>query len=359
MLDQNRISIGKLRLAFALTPHDAKELIYALPREAVFPFAIWEDIYKKYWEDHVDVMGKRVNLTFSFPITQFDGDIINDNRQLCYDFVTDIAPIITLYRINDAFPFLFELVYGELSDSVIAKAIDHTKTYFMMAFEFTETEEYTRLRSNAYFSLEGTKILTADMKETFTLRTADKFFQDIFPDTIVVDKKVAIKHLISCGYPLEEEVKGVSRVFYDFVANEALTQTPSMIIDTPSSPLSEPTPDIIQAEPMSEPEQAVEKECEQVTKVKIETPITLQSTKSTVPVPSHLWEGKSPKFIRDTMRQENFNDAVIAYVLFTWCKINKTQVGRLLIGDNKEDSTCRKACNELLVRASEMNISAC
>jgi hypothetical protein len=74
-------------------------------------------------------------------------------------------------------------------------------------------------------------------------------------------------------------------------------------------------------------------------------------------VPRSLWDGKRHQAIRDSMRQQEFADPVIAYVLYEWHGLkNKTEIGRLLGPDDKVDSTYRRLADRLLADAESLNI---
>ena len=73
-------------------------------------------------------------------------------------------------------------------------------------------------------------------------------------------------------------------------------------------------------------------------------------------VPSALWMGKAPAAVSDAMK-EDFDECVTAYVLLNWCKVGKTQVGRLLspkeFGDDK---SYRNHVDKLMLRAARLSI---
>ena len=60
--------------------------------------------------------------------------------------------------------------------------------------------------------------------------------------------------------------------------------------------------------------------------------------------------------VRDAMK-EDFDECVTAHVLLNWCKVGKTQVGRLLspkeFGDDK---SYRNHVDKLLLRAARLSI---
>jgi ABC-type phosphate transport system ATPase subunit len=59
------------------------------------------------------------------------------------------------------------------------------------------------------------------------------------------------------------------------------------------------------------------------------------------------------------MRQQEFADPVIAYVLHEWRGLkNKTQLGRLLGPGGKVDSTYLSLANRLLEEAKNLNIQS-
>jgi len=66
--------------------------------------------------------------------------------------------------------------------------------------------------------------------------------------------------------------------------------------------------------------------------------------------------GKAPASIRDAMK-DDFDECVTAHVLLNWCKVGKTQVGRLLspkeFGDDK---SYRNHVDKLLLRAARLSI---
>ena len=137
-------------------------------------------------------------------------------------------------------------------------------------------------------------------------------------------------------YPLKREVKGLTRRVVDSTldrfAASAANLLPAIQSETPSE-----IPD--EASPASQPDSAS----------------SLPSTKNIV-VPSALWMGRAPAAVRDAMK-EDFDECVTAHVLLNWCKVGKTQVGRLLspkeFGDDK---SYRNHVDKLMLRAARLNI---
>jgi len=84
--------------------------------------------------------------------------------------------------------------------------------------------------------------------------------------------------------------------------------------------------------------------------------VSSASSGEIIVVPSALWMGKAPASIRDAMK-DDFDECVTAHVLLNWCKVGKTQVGRLLspkeFGDDK---SYRNHVDKLMLRAARLSI---
>ena len=141
---------------------------------------------------------------------------------------------------------------------------------------------------------------------------------------------------ILCDYPLKREVKGLTHRVVD--------STLDRLAASDAKSLSEVQPEIpaeVSAEacPASPPDS-----------------VSSAPSGEVIVVPSSLWMGKSPAAVRDAMK-EDFDECVTAHVLLNWCKVGKTQVGRLLspkeFGDDK---SYRNHVDKLLLRAARLSI---
>jgi hypothetical protein len=54
MLDQQKISMGRLRQAYLLTANEVETVIQALWPDKVFPMELWQRIHAKYWRGFAD-----------------------------------------------------------------------------------------------------------------------------------------------------------------------------------------------------------------------------------------------------------------------------------------------------------------
>ena len=161
-------------------------------------------------------------------------------------------------------------------------------------------------------------------------------------------KPAAVRYLHSCGYSLRREVKGLTQALVErFVSDFSTPQTTENVPESPPQPS--------------------ESDSQTPLQVSESVPETTPQAPESVPqlpdftaifVPRSLWEGKSNQAIRNSMREQDFADPVIAYVLYEWRGLrNKTEIGRLLDPDDgKVDSTYLRLANGLLAAAKGLNI---
>ncbi|MDL2209464.1 hypothetical protein LJC26_01500 [Desulfovibrio sp. OttesenSCG-928-O18] len=150
-------------------------------------------------------------------------------------------------------------------------------------------------------------------------------FCNFFDDAISVNKVAAVIWLFEQGYSHERDVKGLSKE----LVKRILATHAAAVQDAQSTQSTKNT-----AKRSSKPAPA---------------PIV---------VPRILWEGREPVAVVEAMRERKYIDAVISHVLFHWCELtNKTEIGRLLIKDEKESSTYLHHVDKLLKKAASLTIA--
>jgi len=297
MLDPQRIPIGKLKQAYELNPQEAEAVLRELSPSGVFPYAVWQKAHSQFWKGHAhdNVRLYKLERPPQFPEA---GEIPEKYfpTEVYTKWLVDFLVEMSRLICTSEFEKGFDYVIGE--------------TYDGDMFPFKEEKE----RLFSALNLERKAI---HIRARTTIRESDfstalphfKFILEFFPDTVAVDKAAAVRHLHSCGYSLRREVKGLSH---------SLVQ--SIIADVPILQVQDALP-------------------------------------SPIFVSRSLWEGKIEKSVRDGMRQQDFTDPVIAYVLHTWCGLkNKTQIGRLLGPSDLTDRSYLRLAENLLAEASALNI---
>ena len=319
MLDTERIPIGKLKQAYGLNEQDVQTLLSELLPNGVFPTDLWQKAYSSFWRGKILDYTVLYNLNsppfplklscLSFPKINIPPDsyyYIEKCREMMWVLFVEVSSFLTSDKVKNGLDYILGESYAT-NDFIYEQEIKNL--FDNLAIEDNNFAVRFGSCINAKQFIE-----TADDKRCAVSHNYFSCISKIFPDTIVVDKAAAILHFEKCGYPLRQEVKGISKAFVE------------RIIATP------------------------------VVHPPVATPVTPSA--SSIVVPRELWEGKTPKSARDSMQQQGFTDPrVIAYVLHHWCGLkNKTQIGRLLGSEGQDDSTYLRLAHRLLDKAAALNI---
>jgi hypothetical protein len=302
MLSQDCIPIGKLKQAYDLNAHEAEALLSDLSPGRVFPFAVWQKAHAKFWRLPAEDKARLYKLE-SPPQFPEVGEIPEKYfptvsfAQWIVDFLTEMSKLISIENIEKGFDYVID------------------ETYDGDAFPFKHGKESLIYTLNvAEKSIRNTTAVPIREKDYSIARPYFKFIFDFFPDTVPVDKVAAVLYLHYYGYSLRREVKGLSHALVESIIAEA--SVPPVHDDAPETP-----------------------------------------SPSIIIVPRVLWENKSPKSVRDSMRQQDFPDPVIAYVLYNWCDLkNMTEIGKLIALPGKNPSTHLRLTHRLLAKAALLNI---
>jgi len=330
MLDMERIPLFKLQQAFDLNKQDVETVISALWPNGVFPYALWEMAYIPRWKDAAshNTMFYQANAVSSFP--EFDPlehplPLFHIYSGRIVTFFRELAAIIFVADLKAGFNRIFNLTYEENN-----KEFQDDIEYIFQGLSRIECELNLSIHRPFTWATNITAERFREIFEEKVIFVASYnfvFLSKIFLDAVVVDKTAAIRYLVDRGYPLRQEVKGISRTIIKRIT--AMPVVHLQLADITDPPAVHPQEDALVA-----------------------------PSASSIVVPRALWEGKSPEAICKAMDEEGFGKPIIAYVLREWCKKSKTQVGILLgpRGDNEHDSTSRSRASNLLAEAAAFTI---
>lgn len=309
-----QIPIGKLKQAYELSGHDIDTLMFKLLPANVFPYVLWQNAYADFWHWSIRATTQRYQLkepefpdAGALPERYFPTSL---HRTLIVRFFDEMVKAIEISALEKGFDYIIEATYGEESNFLF---LEQKKLLFQTLYE--EERRIDNLqRVSGPLGIES-------------MQAVDYFcVSEFFPDTIVVDKVAAIRHLAACGFPLRQEVKGITQSLVGSIIK-------ATVQETASTPTAAPA----REEPAAE--------------------VHFQEHGNMIRVPAALWEGKPDTAVRDTMRAE-FDDSVIAYVLFRWCKVQKTRIGKLLSEKKFEDEkSYRNFVDKLLEKTDSLTIT--
>jgi hypothetical protein len=258
MLDQECITIGKLKQAYKLNTQDVDSLLSALSPDSVSPYVLWYKAYSAFWRDSANEISRLYeveNPPFPDAGTLPDGYFPQD---------TYAAWIVQF----------FVVLAAMVKVDVLEKGLDYVieATYDGDAFAFKQPKE------DLFYILYLSEKNIANMARTkgvrdnrLALPVYFEFIAKFFPDTVIVDTIAAIRHFRN--YPLHQEVKGLTRRLVDSVLDAPPPKTP-------------PTPKT--TAPSAEPADEGQPE----------------DQKPIIRVPASLWEGKPDAAVRDAMKAD-------------------------------------------------------
>ena len=321
MIKNVHIPLGKVQTAYDLTDAELHNLIQTLwERRQLFPNELWSEAYENYW--YLFAQGSLWNCQEKLPelpnlstgyrprfYSEFYGaDVIT--------YLTQLAKLVPYKLFRDGLDFLFDTAFEDGS-----RVAEEERSYLYRAFDNAEIEWRKNLGDFSKFPGVGPIQLW-------------KFISKNIAGTLMADRDAVIE--ILCDYPLKREVKGLTRRVVDSTLDRLEASSTKVQLEIqPKAPTEIPT----EASASCQPD-----------------PASSAPSAETIVVPSALWVGKSPAAVRDAMK-EDFDECVTAHVLLNWCKVGKTQVGRLLspkeFGDDK---SYRNFVDMLMRRATRLDI---
>ena len=321
MFKNSHIPLGKVQAAYDLNDEELYDLIQKLwERKQLFYKELWAETYEKYWQ---------FAATGSLPYTQEklpelpepDSRHQSNFYPIFYGaqmvgYLAQLIKQVSHKPFRMGLDYLFETAFEE-GQNVAAEDRDILYKYF----EFTELDRKPPRKDYFRHFKAGPRYLIS-------------FISRNMAGTLMTDRDAVIE--ILCDYPLKREVKGLTRRVVDATLDRLATSAANIL-------------------PEIRPEAPTEISAEDCSALQPDSAAPAPSGEAIV-VPSALWLGKAPASIRDAMK-DDFDECVTAHVLLNWCKVGKTQVGRLLspkeFGDDK---SYRNHVDKLLLRAARLSI---
>ena len=331
MLDEYHTPIRRLKQAFGLKEKDAEKVVSALFPDEIFPYDVWREAYRHLLQDNVlqKIKACKTELSFSFPTfdpSEHDSPDLQIYSDRIIAYLRDISKVVFAIDIENGLDDITKYIYEKYANEFHAKikSLLDGLSRIERKFDSPINPMGFTLQPN----ITSEKFIGLFEKKEFFLKPFNfSFLSKMFIDTISVNKSIAVKHILNWGYSLIREVDGISIEYVN------------MIKAMPASPHEE-------------------------TSAELTLPFTLEEApaKPTAPsfiVPRDLWKGKIPQVVIKDMREKEFPDEVIAYVLFNWCdQKNLTQIGKWL-GDkpSQVDSTHYRRAIALLNKSEALTIT--
>ena len=321
MPENVHIPLGKVQAAYDLTDDELYNLIQKLwERKQLFYKELWAETYEKYW--HFAASGSLPYTQEKLPeLPEPDSRHQSNFYPIFYGtqmvrYLAQLIKLVSYKPFRMGLDYLFETAFED-GHKVAAEERDILYKYF----EFTELDRKPPQKDYYRHFKAGPRYLIS-------------FISRNMAGTLMADRDAVIEFL--GDYPLKREVKGLTHRVVDSTLDRLAASAANLL---PAIQSETPTEISDEACPASQPDSS-----------------SFASSGEVVVVPSALWMGKSPAAVRDAMK-EDFDECVTAHVLLNWCKVGKTQVGRLLSSKEfGDDKSYRNHVDKLLHRVVRLSI---
>lgn len=197
MLDQQKISVGRVRQAYDLTANEVEQLIQSLWPDAVFPVELWNRTHETFWRAFADAR-QAVYKMESPTLPQVDLSLKRFQTYLLAHDIMDFFRRLSLnIHVNALKPGL---------TSILEESYEDMESIFSKEREFLFTS-LDRLNTENIFEQYSPDSALFEKPVCSIPVSSYHFIAHIFVDTIMLDRDSAIRHLRH--YPLRREVKGI------------------------------------------------------------------------------------------------------------------------------------------------------
>ena len=203
MLDPQKTTLARIKQAYGLNAQEGEALLNALYPDGVYFFEIWRQSFQKWGMDWK--FGKKQEGKAENPQLAYCPEKYCPTRLFTIQLVASLFDPARLHNIS-ALEAGFEVVIQATYDDCPFPFQAEKERLFKLMRK--ETKEYRRQKQTEN---------VWRLHHHFT--TEYDFIRSMFPDTIVVDKAAAVRHLHTCGYALQHETKGLSRALVDQITS--------------------------------------------------------------------------------------------------------------------------------------------
>lgn len=337
MLDVKNIPLARVKDAFRLNENDAETLVDQLWPQSVFPWELWGKAYNTFWRNVAASNAEMFKLNNPpYPeITGIWADAhVNVWREKMSTFFSELAFVLPADSLQKGLNYILEetyedsgLIFAAERKALFTNLLEAENEFDWYCFYPIDTEKFDAMLNDKAFNIP---------------KNSYHFISQIFPDTMVVDKFAAVRHLLLCEYHFDHEVKGLTRHFVKRVKATLAAENPRDSLpavaqeSNTSGPLHEsPANPARGAAPSASRQEHV------------------QNNKDTILIPRALWEHREPQQVCADMRVAGYtDDAPIAHALHYWVGIkNLTEIGTILRGEGISDSARHKYARKKLKEA--------
>ena len=227
--DPNKVSMSRLRLAYALNDHYVAIVMAALWPHALFPLELWRKTHDMFWHGFADSVAR----FYSIVIPEFPASDATEEKyfhahlyaQDMENLFSMLASRIHVNALREGLRYIISMTYENIEYVTFQDKIDDL---FERLSKIEENNDYKfpqRLPKEKFIALMEEKIFGFPPSLYF-------FISKMYQDTILVDTVAAIRQLHFLKLPFKTEVKGIPRSLVESVHKALAEEAASTIIPT-------------------------------------------------------------------------------------------------------------------------------
>ena len=228
--DPDKVSMSRLRHAYALNDHYVAILLDALWPHALFPLELWRKTHDFFWRGFADTTAR----FYSIVIPEFpDSEAPKDKYFYAHLYAQDmenlysmLASRIHVNALREGLRYIVSMTYENADEFIFQEQADKLFERLSMVEENNNYTFTQHLQKEKFIALMEEKIFSIPPSGYF-------FVSKMYQDTILVDTVSAIRQLHFLKIPYKTEVKGITRALVESVhkslAEEAASTTMSTV----------------------------------------------------------------------------------------------------------------------------------
>jgi hypothetical protein len=227
--DPNKVSMSRLRRAYALNDHYVAIVMAALWPHALFPLELWRKTYDLFWSGFADSVAS----FYSIVIPEFPTSNTTEEKyfyahlyaQDMENLFSMLASRVHVNALREGLRYIVSMTYENIEDIMFQDKMDDL---FERLSIIEEKNDYTFPQI-----LPKEKFITLMQEKIFSYpRSKYSFISKIYHDTILVDTVAAIRQLHFLKIPFKTEVKGITHALLNSVRNSLAEEAASAATPT-------------------------------------------------------------------------------------------------------------------------------
>ena len=213
-MNDNTITIGKLRIAYALTDKDIATMLYILNVaniNFISPFQIWNDAYNLIWKDIINLIKSSYKLNIIEVLQEIKNYNFFDiyyNQLILADFLNELIYKLYAHEFIKGLYYVINTTYG--NECLMDKDEMQNLCDEIYKLENNLSPFYKSYnKPTSHKEIKEYQYIIFDKSNKFDINEY-KFFSKLFIDSIIVNQFEALRYLYNYDYIFQRNIEELS-----------------------------------------------------------------------------------------------------------------------------------------------------